>query len=240
MRKRVLSSIGIGGATVDTVLPGVEFSPGEVVEATVELSGGDSTQDISGLYFVLKARGSGGDEYALSRFDVDDTVTLDPGDDRTLPVTFRLPNWTPLTANGASVRLETGVDIPWAVDPTDEDEIRVVPDERTTALFEAVEGLGFDLEESRLVEVDYVDDRPVAQQFDFRPADDTDSTLDDIEITMLPRDGALRILLEFGRVDEVEAEYDVTLDEDEVSLTFEHANAEMMQRRMASEIEAHT
>jgi sporulation-control protein len=240
MKKRVLSSIGIGGATVDTVLPGVEFSPGETIEAAVDLSGGDTTQDISGIYFVLKAQGAGGGEYALSRFDVDEDVTLDAGEERSLPVEFRLPHWTPLTATGASVWLETGLDISWAVDPSDEDEIRVVPGDQTAALFEAVESLGFELDSSRLVEVGFLDDRPVAQKFDFRPTDVDESDLDDIEITLIPRERDLRILLEFGRVDEVAEEYDVAFDEDEVSITFEHGNPEMIANRLRREIDRHT
>lgn len=48
---QVLSSIGIGAATVDTVFPRTELVPGETVTADVELYGGDATQEIDGIYF---------------------------------------------------------------------------------------------------------------------------------------------------------------------------------------------
>jgi len=240
MKKRVLSSIGIGGATVDTVLPDVEFSPGDTIEATVELTGGDSAQDISGIYFALKARDeasdASGDERVLSEFGIDETVTLEPDDERSLPVEFEIPYETPLTRGTVSVWLETGVDIAWAVDPTDEDQIEVVPDEATAALFDAMDDLGFDLAGSKLVDVAFIDDRPFAQKFEFRPTDDFADDLDDLEITVLPRKNGLRVLLEFDRVDEVAELHGLDADQQEISITFEHANAEMVASRIKSEL----
>lgn len=236
MKKRVLSSIGIGGATVDTVLPDVEFSPGDTVDATVELTGGDSAQDISGIYFALKARDDAGDERILSEFGIDESVTLEPDDHQSLPVEFDIPYEAPLTRGTVSVWLETGVDIAWAVDPTDEDEIEVVPDEATAALFDAMDDLGFELAGSELVDVSFIDDRPFAQKFEFRPTTDFVDDLDDLEITVLAQGTGLRVLLEFDHVDEVTELHDFDADEQEISITFEHANAEMMASRIKSEL----
>ncbi|WP_049922847.1 sporulation protein, partial [Halopiger djelfimassiliensis] len=43
--KRILSSLGIGAATVDTVLP-TTLTAGE----TVDVSGGNDSQEIDGIY----------------------------------------------------------------------------------------------------------------------------------------------------------------------------------------------
>jgi sporulation-control protein len=43
--KKVLASIGIGAATVDTVLPSQTVTPGETVPADVHITGGDVEQD---------------------------------------------------------------------------------------------------------------------------------------------------------------------------------------------------
>ena len=125
--KRVLSSIGIGGATVDTVFPRLEFTPGEVVDADVELSGGETTQEIERIYFALKARHPGADdaERAISEFAVDRAVTLAPEDELTLPAEIAFPYWVPLTRGEVSVWLETGLEIDWARDPTDEDALEI-------------------------------------------------------------------------------------------------------------------
>src|SRR3712207_9451594 len=47
--RRLLSSIGVGTATVDARLEKSEFEPGEEVRGIVEVRGGDSGQDVNGL-----------------------------------------------------------------------------------------------------------------------------------------------------------------------------------------------
>lgn len=242
--RRVLSSIGIGGATVDTVLPKTELQPGETVEVDVELSGGDASQEIAGIHFVLKTRvESNGDvdEHVLGEFGVEEPISLDPGEERTIPADVEIPLWTPVTTSGVSVWLETRLDIDWARDPTDEDRIEVVPDEYLSAMFAAVDELGFDLGGSTLDEIPYVDDRPIAQKFVFRPADDRfRSVLDTMEISVMPRSEDLRVFVEYDLVDEVADEYDLDFDRQEVSLTFRRADVDAIRRHVESSIDQHT
>jgi len=240
--KRVLSSIGIGSATVDTVFPQTELVPGETVTAEVELYGGDATQEIDDIYFDLKTRLSEGDEErVITEFDIDKEIELSPGDERTVPVDIEIPPWAPLTRGGTSVWLETGLDIDWAVDPTDEDRIDIVPDEYIGALFDALDEMGFALRYAELVETPYLDDRPFAQELDFRPTDSrfTDD-LDELEITLVPRSGDLRVFVEFDTVDEIADEYDMDFDEMEASLTFDRADADTIRRRLKNEIKQYS
>lgn len=94
--RRVLSSIGIGSATVDTILPRTELHPGD----TVEIPG---------------------------------SFTLAPEESRTARTDVTLPPWTPITRGDQAVWLRTVLDIEWAVDPSDEDAIDVVPGPTTTS-----------------------------------------------------------------------------------------------------------
>lgn len=241
--KRVLSSIGIGAATVDTVFPRTELGPGETVTADVELYGGDATQEIEGIYFQLQTSPSGdrGQERTIGEFAVDRAVTLAPGEERTIPVEVTVPRWTPLTRGGASVWLETGLEIDWAKDPTDEDQIDILPDEYTAALFETVEELGFALRTTELVDTPHLDDRPFAQKFDFRPTDEQfGAHLDELAITIAPREDDLRAFVRFDRVDEVAEAYDMEFDKQEVSITFDRVDPEMMRRRLRNEIDQQT
>jgi sporulation-control protein len=241
--KRVLSSIGIGAATVDTIFPRTELGPGETVTADVELYGGDATQAIEGLYFQLKTRVSGGtdQERTIGEFAVDEAVTLEPDEERTIPVEVTVPQWTPLTRGGASVWLETGLDIDWAKDPTDEDRIDVLPGEYAAALFEAVEELGFVLRSTELVDTPHLDDRPFAQEFNFRPIDEQfGAALDELVITIAPREDDLQTFIKFDRVDEVAEAHDMDFDKQEVSITFDRADPEMMGRRLRNEIDRQT
>jgi sporulation-control protein len=237
--KRVLSSIGIGGATVDTLFPRVEFSPGEVVQADVELSGGETTQDVESIYFALKARHAGTDDARLiSEFTVDEAITLEPADDLSLPAEIALAHWIPLSTEAVSVWLETGLEIDWARDPTDEATLEIVPDAHTQALFDAVAALDFERQGSALVETAFLEDRPFAQKFTFHPTDDRYAAeLDDIELTIMPDADVLRVFLEIDRVDDVADARDLDFDEQEIPLTFESAAPPTMRRRIAAEIE---
>lgn len=241
--KQVLSSIGIGAATVDTVLPRADLRPGETVRADVELRGGEATQEIEGIYFALKATVDSEGEspvHVLSTFRAPETIELSPGEELTVPVDVELPLWTPLSRGGASVWLETGLDIDWAKDPTDEDRIDVVPDAHLAALFEAVDDLGFALRYSELVDTPYLDDRPFAQEFDFRPTGSYREDLEELEITVMPRDDDLRVFVEFDTHDAVADEYDMDFDEMEAPYTFADPDAEAIRRRLAEGIDQHT
>lgn len=239
--RRVLSSIGVGNATVDTVLPRTELHPGETVEGTVELHGGDSTQEIDGVYFSLESRVESEDEVErrqLAEHELERSIELEPGDERELPVDFRIPRYAPLARGDAEVWIETGLDIDWARDPTDEDRLRVVPDERTAALFDAIEDLGFAYRYSELVDTPYLDDRPFAQEFDFRPTtDEFAERLDELEVTAMPRRDDLRVFVEFDQRDPVAEEHDLDFDEMETAITFERADADEIRSRLRSAIE---
>lgn len=233
---RILSSIGIGAATVDTILPEPDLRPGETVRVDVELAGGDSTQEIEGITFVLKAHvdsDGSNDERVLTEFEVDRSVELSPGEERTIHVDVEVPLWTPVTTSGISVWLETRLDIDWARDPTDEDEVEVAPDEFVSALFEAMDDLGFTLRGSDLVDVPNVDDRPMAQTFRFRPTGGPYETdLDAVEVTVMPRSDDLRVFVEFDRTSTIADEHDMDFDKQEEPMTLDRASVESIRGRL--------
>ena len=234
--KRLLSSIGIGAATVDTVLPQAEVHPGERVDLAVELTGGDSTQRIDGLYFTLTADADG-DEWVVDRYGFDGSFEIGPGDERTEQVTIRVPVWTPVTRGGPHVRLETGVDIDWAVDPTDSDEVVVVPDEFVAALFAACEDLGFTFASSSVVETPWLDDRPFAQELVFEPGERFEQDVSKLVLTTIPRGDDLRLYIQVKQRDEVAEAVGQDFNEQEVSVTVTYANPEMIGRRITSTID---
>jgi len=231
---RILSSIGVGAATVDTVLPKPELRPGETVQVDVELSGGDSNQVIGGIFFELKTRtGSDGDATVLSEIEVERSISLSPDEERTIPVDIELPLWTPVTRDGVSVWLATRLEIDWARDPTDEDRITVVPDEYVSALLDALDDLGFALDGTEVVDVPFVDDRPMAQRFRFRPTDDQYSAdLDALKVTVMPRPGDLRVFVEFDRKGTIADEHALDFDKQEEPMTLERPSVEAIRGRI--------
>ena len=242
--RRVFSSIGIGAATVDTVLPRTELRPGETVEVDVDLYGGDTTQEIQGIYFVLKTRvesENGTEVRDLDEIAVDRAISISPDEEQTIPVEIEVPLWTPVTTSGVSVWLGTRLDIAWARDPTDEDQIEILPDEYVATLFDAFDDLGFALRSSDLVDVPHVDDRPLAQRFRFEPTEEPyASEIDAIEITVMPRADDLRVFVEYDSVDEIADDLDLDFDRQEIAMTLEHATLDAIKGRIQDGIRQHT
>ncbi len=239
--KRLLSSIGIGAATVDTILPRADVRPGDRVDLDVELLGGDAPQRIDGLYFTLKA-GVDGDEWAVDRFDfdIDGVFTIEPNEERTEQIAVRVPLWTPVTRGGPRVWLETGVDIDWAVDPTDSDDVTVEPGPYVAALFEAANDLGFDFVGSTIEETPWLDDRPFAQALAFAPGERFERDVQRLVLTTIPREDDLRLYIEVQTHDDVADAVGQDFNEQELSVTVAYANPEMIARRITSTIEEFT
>ena len=237
--KRLLSSIGIGAATVDTILPQADVRPGERVDLTVELVGGDSAQRIDGLYFTLNAAADG-EEWVVERYEVGDSFTIQPGETRTETVSVTVPLWTPVTRGDVRVWLETGVDIDWAVDPTDSDDVTVVPNEFVAALFDACGDLGFSFVSTTIAETPWLDDRPFAQRIVLAPGDRYEATVASLVLTTIPRADDLRLYIEVRTNDELAAAAGQDFNEQELSVTVTYANPEMIARRISSTIDQFT
>jgi sporulation-control protein len=207
----VLSRVGVGAATVDTILPEEEFTPGDRVEATVEMVGGDNTQTIDNIYLKLiaynRANDDDGTEHVLDTYELfDEAVVLAPDETRTVQTQLRLPLWTPVSVNDdIAVRIDTGLDIDWAVDPTDADEITIAPTEMIEALLTAIEELGFTSLGAQMIEAEsWMSDRPLTQKFAFVPeAEPFTAQLDVMGITCIPREDDLRVVVEIDQIDTV-------------------------------------
>jgi sporulation-control protein len=144
--KRVLSSLGIGSATVDTILPRTTVRPGETLDVSVEVEGGSTDQEIDDIYFAVVTRYATEEGYetaAVSRSRLTESFTIEADEERTLAASIDIPRHTPLTLGRTEVWIETGLDIDWAVDPDDEDRIEVEADARLAAVFDALDELGF-------------------------------------------------------------------------------------------------
>jgi sporulation-control protein len=144
--KRVLSSLGIGSATVDTILPHSTVHPGDSLDVRVEVEGGSTDQEVDDVYFAVVTRyvTEEGDETAVvARSRLTESFTIGADEEREFAATVEIPRHTPLTLGRTEVWIETGLDIDWAVDPDDEDRIEVEADERLAAVFEALDQLGF-------------------------------------------------------------------------------------------------
>ncbi|KUL43139.1 sporulation protein [Streptomyces sp. NRRL F-4489] len=166
--KKLLASLGAGGATVETVLFEENVVPGGVVQGEVRIQGGSVPQAIQGLSVGLQARveAEHGDgevvrDVEFTRVRLGGAFEVQAGAVHTVPFGLEIPWETPVTTfmgqplHGMDVGVATELAIARAVDSGDLDPVHVHPLPAQQAVLDAFGRLGFrflsaDLEQGRI------------------------------------------------------------------------------------------
>lgn len=193
MFKKVLARLGIGAATVNTIIHTKDLYPGKKVEGVVEIVGGSVDQEINHIALKLKAyakKKSGDGEVSvkiqLHEERVTGKMTINTGESRSIPFSFDLPFYTPITIGHGQVWIETDLDMDLSIDPTDVDYLKINAQEELANFVEAFKILGFRL---RQVEVEAQDGR-FYQEWEFVPNSKREWRFDEIECMIEPnKDG---------------------------------------------------
>lgn len=240
--KKVLASIGIGNASVDTVLPSETVRPGESVDADVHITGGNAEQEVGQVQFELETRyladEEGYREADIDRFTLAEGLTVDPDTEETRAVTIDVPYGTPVTLGNIQVWVETELDIDMAVDPEDKDYLDVQPTPRLQSAFDAMDELGFSLRSAEC-EADpygrYGSGRFV-QEFEFRAGSGPfRGDVDEVDLVAQPGPDSLELFVEIDRRGGLLSEMADT-DERTTRLTVESTDVSAVRDRLEQSI----
>ncbi|MFE5487874.1 sporulation protein [Streptomyces sp. NPDC056527] len=154
--KKLLASLGAGGASVETVLTEENVVPGGVVQGEVRIQGGSVDQQIEGLSVGLQARVEveGADQETKQDIEfvkvrLGGAFTVQAGAVHVVPFGLEIPWETPVTAiagqqlRGMNIGVTTELEIARAVDSGDLDPINVHPLPAQQAILDAFLQLGF-------------------------------------------------------------------------------------------------
>ncbi|WP_055469532.1 sporulation protein [Streptomyces ardesiacus] len=154
--KKLLASLGAGGASVETELHEVNVVPGGVVQGEVRIQGGSVEQAIEGLSVGLQAKvevESGDQEYKqdieFTKVRLGGAFELQAGAVHAVPFGLEIPWETPITMidgqalRGMNIGVTTELQIARAVDSEDLDPINVHPLPAQKAILDAFIQLGF-------------------------------------------------------------------------------------------------
>lgn len=244
--KNVLASIGIGNASVDTVLPSPTVTPGETIDAEVHIEGGSSEQEVGAIRFELETRYRTEDGHAevdIHQFTLTEDLTIEPDQEETFPVQIEIPYGTPVTEGNVDVWVETELDIDWAVDPEDKDYLDVQPTPRLQAAFDALSDLGFSLRSTEC-ESDlhnrYSRSQSFIQEFEFvAQSGPFRGDVDEVELVAQETADALTLFVEIDRRGGLLSEL-ADMDESKTSLTIEEADSEQIQSELRDILAEHT
>lgn len=207
---KVLASVGIGAATVDTKLHKSTYSINETITGVVEIVGGNTEQQIDAIYLSLYTNyireiddKKVTDTAVLQKHKINEPFTIQANEKREIPFSLPLPAIVPVTTGQSRVWIQTGLDIKNAIDPTDKDFINIQPTRLASNVLSAIQNLGF-----RLRKVDceqapsYLRSRsPIVQEFEFTPTNNTYRRyLDELEVVFLDQSpNAVEVLLQVDR-----------------------------------------
>ncbi|MEU1788802.1 sporulation protein [Streptomyces sparsogenes] len=154
--KKLLASLGAGGASVETVLTEENVVPGGIVQGEVRIQGGSVAQQIEGLSVGLQARVEveGNDqEYKqdveFTRQQLGGAFEVQAGAVHAVQFGLEIPWETPITMflgrhlTGMNVGVTTELQIARAVDSGDLDPVNVHPLPAQQAILDAFGQLGF-------------------------------------------------------------------------------------------------
>ncbi|WP_158737868.1 sporulation protein [Alteribacillus sp. YIM 98480] len=120
MFKKILSSIGIGSAKVNTVLLDSRIERGKETKGEVHIFGGNTEQKISKIYIHIDSEFDKEDDDTtdfrnvtepIVEIEITDAVTVNPYEEKVIPFSFILPYYTPVTFGKQKVSIQTELDI---------------------------------------------------------------------------------------------------------------------------------
>ncbi|MGR3464468.1 sporulation protein [Limimaricola sp.] len=201
MLNKVLTRLGIGGATVDAVLDDDEIEVGGRLRAEIRITGGATRQEIRAASLELVTRclveGPGDSkmhsDIVLAAGEVE-IGTVEPGEEMSFRIEMQVPASAPVSIGSTRSFLRTRLDVPGAVDPRDSDAVTILPNRSMMAVIEGIQNAGFRLAET---EVEYQPrrDPPFVQEFDFRPSGFGDFGIEEVEISFRPLPRGVEVLL---------------------------------------------
>lgn len=212
--KKLLASLGAGGASVETVLTEVNVVPGGVVQGEVRIQGGSVNQQIEGLSVGLQAKVEveGGDqEYKqdveFTKVQLGGAFEVQAGAVHIVPFGLEIPWETPITMidgqplRGMHIGVTTELAIARAIDSGDLDPINVHPLPAQKAILDAFIQLGFRFKNADLERGHVRGTRqklPFYQEVEFFPPAQYRG-LNQVELTFVADEQSMDVVLEMDK-----------------------------------------
>ncbi|MEU6925825.1 sporulation protein [Streptomyces sp. NPDC046631] len=212
--KRLLASLGAGGASVETELSELNVVPGGVVQGEVRIQGGSVDQQIEGLSVGLQARVEVEGHDTETKQDIEFTklrlggaFEVRAGAVHVVPFGLEIPWETPITTfaghqlHGMNIGVTTELEIARALDSGDLDPINVHPLPAQQAILDAFGQLGFGFRSADMERGHIRGTRqrlPFYQEIEFFPPQQYRG-LNQVELTFVADDREMDVVLEMDK-----------------------------------------
>lgn len=201
MFKKLLTTIGIGGTKVDTILDTETLQAGEEVTGRVFIKGGSADQEIKRLMIYTMVE-MGDEIFTVCETHIADNIRVKAKEEFEIDFNYILPVDTPPTFEYCQHWLHTDADIKRASDSSDRDYVEVLPHIAGQNIFEALHEMGFELDEISLQEAhpQMQSHFPLVQELELKPRSGVFAgKVDEIEVILLPREDYIDVFMEVDR-----------------------------------------
>ena len=219
MFKKLLASVGIGKAKVDTVLLNDRLRAGDAFDVEVIIQGGDVEQHINGIELAVMASAKTESEVGDQDIEYNKSVvlqhwhqTLDiviqPGETVTEQFTLTLHPEIPATQlfgqQISKVWLQTGLDIKHGIDGSDKDPLYIEPSLTQLAILDVINSSGYhlfkvDIEAGGVQGAGFASHLPCYQEYEFKPESRSFFGAKEIEVTFVDNGSETGVLIEVDR-----------------------------------------
>jgi sporulation-control protein len=152
MFEKVLSSIGIGSAKVNTVLMDKKIERGQEITGEVHIFGGKTEQKISEIYIHIDSEFHKDDDHTTDFRDIIEPILeikitnpliVKPHEEKVIPFSFHMPYYMPVTFRNQEVTIKIEVDIKYFINHLVESHNFVVSDQMIEGILNYLTNHGF-------------------------------------------------------------------------------------------------
>lgn len=219
MLKKLLASVGIGKAKVDTILLDDKLTAGDTFKVEIIIKGGEVEQELNHIELAVmasaKTEASVGDdevEYnksvVLQHWQQALNVTIQPGETIVKHAELNLHPEVPATNlfghRIGKVWLQTGLDIKNGIDGSDKDQLLIEPSATQLAVLDVVQQSGYrlfkaDIEAGQVRAREFSSHLPCYQEYEFKPESRSFFGAKELEITFVDNGQETGVLAEIDR-----------------------------------------
>ncbi|TDF35001.1 sporulation protein SpoOM [Alteromonadaceae bacterium M269] len=219
MFKKMLASIGIGKAKVDTILLDEQLRAGDVFNIEIVVTGGDVEQELNAIDIAVMASAKAEADLGEEEVEYNQSVvlqswteqlnfTIQPGE--TIRNQFELQLHPEIPATNlfgnrvGKVWLQTGLDIKNGIDGSDKDQLNIVPSNTQLAVLDLIEQSGYrlfkaDIETGSVTAREFRSHLPCYQEYEFKPESRSLFGGKELEVTFVDNGNETGVLIEIDR-----------------------------------------
>jgi len=203
---KIMATVGIGNVSVDTVIENPSVTAGGEVRGSITIKGGKAPQKVEEiyLYVMTKVERETNKMKIVGREKIQKVAvpvgrTIAPGETLNLPFSFMLSRQTPFTTLKTPVWIHTGLDIKSAMDPKDNDSLKVAAGQYLQAVLNAFERL--DLVIYRVVNIEdlYYSNMTFLQEIEFRPTGAYKYELNYVKLMYVLHEASIELIMEVNK-----------------------------------------